>query len=83
MDIGRSLTVMSRLCRLTAAAEARGAMRESRSAVEYIVRDQKVSGKELLMIALERDTGSIEVMQEKRLLEQVGRPLISSYLAIR
>jgi hypothetical protein len=55
MIIGRSLTVMSRLCRLTAAAEARGTKKENRRAVEYIVRDQKVGGKGLLMNALERD----------------------------
>jgi hypothetical protein len=55
MIIGRSLTVMSRLCRLTAAAEARGSTRENRRAVEYIVRDQKVGEKEQLMNALERD----------------------------
>jgi hypothetical protein len=52
MDMGRSLTVMSRLCRLTAAAEARGTTKENRRAVEYIVRDQKVDGKEQLMNAL-------------------------------
>jgi hypothetical protein len=52
MDMGRSLTVMSRLCRLIAAAEARGTTKENRRAVEYIVRDQKVDGKEQLMNAL-------------------------------
>jgi hypothetical protein len=46
---------MSRLCRLTAAAEARGTTKENRRAVEYIVRDQKEGGRELLMNALERD----------------------------
>jgi len=55
MDMGRSLTVMSRLCRLTAAAEVRGTTKENRRAVEYIVGDQKVDEKVLLMNDLERD----------------------------
>ena len=82
MDMGRSLTLMSRLCRLTAAAEVRGTTRENRRAVEYIVGDQKVDEKELLMNDLERDVWNFVMEYEKRRLQQVWRPLIPSYLAI-